>query len=143
MTHNGRRPGAILQWRPVVLFGGGFGLSVFEAVQPMFGRNVEWAIVSLAATMMGLEFFQRAQEPKTNSHPRPNGPEDGPVVRGRPGNQGGPVAPASQASLAVRVALAVRAVPASRLAPAAAVGEVGLAARVGPPHRRSQDSSSG
>jgi hypothetical protein len=141
VAHNGRRPRAILLWRPVILLGGGFAFSVFEAIQPMLGRHVEWAIVSLATTMMGLEFFQRASEPKPPNDQ--NGPEDGPVVRGRPGNQDGPVAPvrpANQAALAVRV---VRAVRASRKAPAAGEVAVGPAVRAAAQRRTFRGSSAG
>jgi hypothetical protein len=112
-----RSPQKILAWRPVLLFGGGIVLAVFEAVQPLFGHDVEWAIVSLAATMMGLEMFQRSREP---DEPGP-GDGDGQDARengenrenrGNPGNRG------NLGALAVLVALVARV---NRKAPAVVV----------------------
>jgi len=97
VAHN-RRPQKILAWRPVILLGGGLGLVVFEAAQPMFGRPVEWAIVSVAATMMGLELFSRSSEPDDSDPPPPGGSPaqaDGPAS---PGNQGRPGSPGAQAA---------------------------------------------
>jgi hypothetical protein len=112
-----RSPQKILAWRPVLLFGGGIGLAIFEAVQPLIGHEVEWAIVSLAATMMGLEMFQRSRAP---DEPGPDGGKSqddraGPGAAGNPdnpGNRGNPGA------LAVLVALAAQV---SHPAPAVAV----------------------
>jgi len=119
MHRNG--PRRILQWRPVVLFGGGFGLAVFEAAQPLFGRRVEWAIVSLAATMMGLELFQRSSEPD-GSAPPPGDGKGGPGPAGGQAGPGNPGKPGSPGALAVLVAPVARV---SRRAPAAVAVVVG------------------
>jgi len=124
MAHN-RRPGAVLAWRPVVLFGGGLGLAVFEAAQPMLGRRVEWAIVSLAATMMGLEAFQRSQEPREPT----GGPPGSPGSQDGPGQRAGPGSPGSRGSPG---ALAVRAAPVARATPS---GQAGAAGAGGPAGR--------
>lgn len=115
-----RSPDKILAWRPVLLFGAGLLLAGFEAVQPLFGRPVEWAIISLAATMLGLEMFSRARTPDDDSPDRGR-PEsrDGPGPAGDPGNQGNRGNPGA---LAVLVALAG---PANRKAPAAAAAAAG------------------
>jgi hypothetical protein len=107
------RTSAILLWRPVLLLGGGMLLAGFEAIQPLLGHAVEWAIVSLAATMMGLELWQRSQPPnddKANPEAKDApAPAAAPDTPGKPGNP---------AALAVRVALAGLG---SRKAPAAVV----------------------
>lgn len=105
---NGQR--AFLLWRPVLLFGGGLGLAIFEAVQPLFGHEPEWAIVSLAATMMGLEAFARGPEPENHSPGRSNHDrrerKGNPEEPGNPGSRGSPgaltvwVAPAGPAAAA-------------------------------------------
>src|SRR3954453_6796724 len=70
MGQNRRSPQTVLMWRPVLLFGGGLLLAIFEAVQPFLGHQVEWAIVSLAATMMGLEMFQQSRDGEGSARPR-------------------------------------------------------------------------
>jgi hypothetical protein len=111
------RISAFLTWRPVLLFGGGLGLAIFEAVQPLLGHSVEWAIVSLAATMMGLEVWQRSQAPDNGKNRQvrkdTQAPEVGPESQGNRDNP---------AALAVRAALAGLV---SRKAPAVAVAAVG------------------
>jgi hypothetical protein len=61
-TRSARWRRSILAWRPVILLGGGLALLGWEAAQPILGFRVEWALVSAALTMMGLELFQRADE---------------------------------------------------------------------------------
>ena len=103
----------ILAWRPIFLFGGGMFLALFEAVQPLLGLPVQWEIVSLAATMMGLEMFQRSKEP-----PEKNGNGDG-DDQGNRGRVDSPDGPVGQGSRGNRGAWAVL------------VGLVGLVSRKG------------
>jgi hypothetical protein len=110
MGQNRRSPQTVLMWRPVLLFGGGLLLAIFEAVQPFLGHQVEWAIVSLAATMMGLEMFQQSRDGEHSAAPRPpaappppapppdrEDPPDPPV----PGVLAARAAPAAPATLAL------------------------------------------
>jgi hypothetical protein len=110
---NGRRPARILAWRPVILFGAGLGLAVFEAVQPLLGHPVEWAIVSLAATMLGLEFFRQAREPDPTPPSDGVGPagKAGPAPGASPGNPGKRASPAGPAALVVLAARVSRKAP--------------------------------
>jgi hypothetical protein len=120
---NGRRPQQILAWRPVLLFGGGLALAVFEAVQPLLGHPVEWAIVSLSATMMGLEFFRQAREPDPTP-PSGDGPagKGGPAPGASPGNPARPGSPAGPAALAALAALVSRKALAAAVVVAASAG---------------------
>jgi hypothetical protein len=110
MGTNRRSPQTLLMWRPVLLFGGGLVLAIFEAVQPLLGHQVEWAIVSLAATMMGLEMFQQSRDGEHSAASRPPAPP--PPAARPPGREADPPDPPVPGVLAARAAPAAPAIQA-------------------------------